>query len=500
MWILLGILLGLVVVLGTVFIQKRSIEQAKLEETKLFAEAEEESRHILEDAKIKAKENEKQSIEEIRLREEHIAMIEKRLNGKNNQLNERIQRFEASKKTLQDEQQNIIETKEKIIHLNEEQIEALAKKTDIPSDQIKEKLLEEFTHQVIEENNDLVTKYGEIEHEAGEKRSSEIIKLAIQRYSAETSREQVATTVNFKNKKNITRVMGDSEEKYLEKMNLKLATDLAYEWDGHTLEIYGHDLLKRNLLKLMLTNLMKNPKLDEDAALKLAKETIGADLIKHGKTAINQLGLKNIPDQLVKLIGRLYYRTSFGQNILKHSVEVGYLAEMLAAEIGADTEIAKLGGLLHDIGKAIDTEIAGAHDAIGKDIAVKFNMPEPIINAIYAHHEAEPFKYVESRIVQVADAISASRPGARHQETLEDYLERIEKLESITANFAGIEKSYAISAGRELRVLVDPDELTDDDAKKLTQDIAKKIEEELTYPGEIKINLIREKKVIDFAN
>jgi len=250
----------------------------------------------------------------------------------------------------------------------------------------------------------------------------------------------------------------------------------------------------------MLTNLLKNHKLNEDTALQLAKKTISVNLVKYGNKAIKDLRLENLPEQLIKLIGRLYYRTSFGQNILKHSVEVAYIAEMLASEIGADTEIAKLGGLLHDIGKAIDTEVSGAHDAIGRDIAIKFKLDKPIINCIYAHHEAEPFHYVEARIVQVADAISASRPGARHQESLEEYLERIEKLESITTEFDGIEKSYAISAGRELRVLVDPDELSDEDAAKLTEDIAKKVEEELTYPGEIKINLIREKKVIDFAN
>jgi ribonuclease Y len=219
---------------------------------------------------------------------------------------------------------------------------------------------------------------------------------------------------------------------------------------------------------------------------------------EYGEKALFELGLTGVHPDLVRIIGRLKFRTSFGQNVLKHCLEVGFLAGALAAEVGADVSIAKMGGFLHDIGKAVDHEIEGSHALIGRDIAKKYNLPQAVVHCIEAHHEEVPFNSVEAMIVQAADAISASRPGAR-RETIATYIKRLQELEAVANSFPGIEKSYAVQAGREIRIFVRPEEVDDIKAIQISHEVARKIEKELSYPGTIKVNVIREMRAVDVA-
>lgn len=478
----------------------RNIKKALQTEEQALKQAKNEADTIINEARKEASRGNDDIMEDLKNREGHVNAYKSRLDQKTNQLNSRIQRIEDIKKDLSDKQMDIEEKKAKLKQLNREQIVDLEKITNLSFDTVVSEIEKRYEEKYKEELQEYWSDNFEHLQENTERECENLTKLVIQRFTEGSSREAVSVAVDFKSKKNRKKFLGEDEEAYFNKLNETLETELTYEWDGHVLEIYGHDLLKRNIVKLTMQNLLKKPTLGLEKALKIAKDTISAELMKHGNWAVKTLKIKDLPEQLVKLIGRLNYRTSYGQNILRHSVEVAFICEMLAHELDADVELCKLGGLLHDIGKAIDTEVSGTHDALGRDIALKFKMDPVVVNAIYAHHEAEPFKTIEARIVQTADAISASRPGARHQESIEDYIERIEKLERITEQFKGIEKSFAISAGRELRVLVNPEDITDEQAKEMAKEIAKNIEDSLTYPGEIKVNLIREKKVIDYAN
>jgi ribonuclease Y len=268
----------------------------------------------------------------------------------------------------------------------------------------------------------------------------------------------------------------------------------------NAITVSGFSLIRRHIAKKTLEYLVKDGRIHPsriEEAVEMAKKEIAVDIKKAGEEALYELGITGFDPKLIQIIGRLKYRTSYGQNALKHSIEVAHLAAMLAKELGADVTLAKKGGLLHDIGKAVDHEIQGSHTEIGRDIAKKFNLPPEIIAPIETHHDDNPATLV-SVIVKVADAISSARPGARN-DSYENYLQRLEELENIATSFSGIEKAYAIQAGREVRIFVKPEEVNDLESFNLARDIAKKIENELKYPGEIKINVIRETRVTEYA-
>ena len=277
--------------------------------------------------------------------------------------------------------------------------------------------------------------------------------------------------------------------------------ELIVDDTPETIIISGFDIVRRHIAKLALEKLIIDGRIQpariEDAVLK-AKEEINEKIKEAGEAAVYDAGIVGLDPKLVWLLGRLRFRTSYGQNVLMHSLEVCHLAGALSAEVGADIVVAKKGGLLHDIGKAVDHEIEGSHVDIGMRLLDKYGVSQPVIDAMKSHHEEYPYETIESRIVQAADAISASRPGAR-KDTVENYLQRLAELEQVASSFAGVEKAYAIQAGREVRVFVTPDKIDDYSAKKLARDIANRIQEDLKYPGEIKVTLIRETRVIEYA-
>jgi ribonuclease Y len=341
-----------------------------------------------------------------------------------------------------------------------------------------------------------------LERESSEvldKKARDLLSLAIERCASSHATEITTTTVSLPSDEMKGRIIG-REGRNIKTIEQLTGTEIIVDDTPEAITVSGFSPIRRHVAKRALEKLILDGRIHPgriEEAVEQAKKDLAIDIKKAGEEAVYELGVAGLDPKLVQILGRLKYRTSFGQNALKHSVEVAHLSALLAEELGANVTVAKKAGLLHDIGKAVDHEVTGTHPEIGKDIAKKFNLPEEIIIPIATHHEDAP-PTLEAVIVKVADAISGARPGAR-KDTYEQYLQRLEDLEKVATSFDGIEKAYAIQAGREIRVFVAPDKIDDLAALKLAQAIAKKIEEELKYPGEIKVNVIREKRIIEYA-
>ena len=322
----------------------------------------------------------------------------------------------------------------------------------------------------------------------------------MQRYAASQASEGTTTTVSLPSDDIKGRIIG-KEGRNIKALERLTGVELIIDDTPEAIVISGFDPVRRHVAKLSLEKLISDGRIQpariEEAVLK-AKEEVSDKIREAGEAAMYDAGIVGIDPKLVWLLGRLRYRTSFGQNVLMHSLEVCHIAGILAAELGADIVTAKKGGLFHDIGKAIDHEVEGSHVEIGRNLLKKFGVAEEVIKAMQSHHEEYPYETLESRVVQAADAISAARPGAR-KDTLEEYVRRLSELEDLTMKFEGVEKAYAIQAGREVRVFVTPESIDDFGAKKLARDIANRIQEELHYPGDIKVVVIRETRIVEYA-
>ena len=318
--------------------------------------------------------------------------------------------------------------------------------------------------------------------------------------AAPQATESTVYTIHLPSDEMKGRIIG-REGRNINAIEKATGVDVIVDDTPEAIVISAFDPVRRYIAKLALEKLITDGRIQPsriEEVVKDAKKEVAKMIKESGEQAVYEVGVAGLPDDLVKLLGRLRFRTSYGQNVLKHSVEVAFIASMLAAEVGADQNIAKKAGFLHDIGKAVDHEIPGSHALIGRDIAKKFGMSPEVVHAIEAHHEDVPFKTTEAILVQSADAISGARPGAR-RESFESYIKRLEELENIANTFKGVEKSFAIQAGREVRIMVIPEEIDDLSAIKLSKDIAHKIEKELKYPGQIKVNVIRETRAVEYA-
>jgi ribonuclease Y len=324
--------------------------------------------------------------------------------------------------------------------------------------------------------------------------------LAIQRYASDFVSDNTISTVSLPGDEMKGRIIG-REGRNIRALEAATGVEFIVDDTPETVLLSCFDPVRREIGRISLGRLISDGRIHptriEDVVEKVKKE-IDATIKEEGEKAIFDLGLHGIHPELVKLVGRLKYRTSYGQNVLKHSIEVAYLASVMSGELGVDSKLAKRAGILHDIGKAVDHEIEGSHQSIGADLAKKYGENVKVVNAIQVHHgEGDPIT-VEASLIAAADALSAARPGAR-KETLVDYVKRVEKLEQIATSFDGVNKSYAIQAGREVRIIVKPDEVSDEVCSQLSRDLAKKIEEELTYPGQIKVTVIRESRYVGYA-
>jgi ribonuclease Y len=377
----------------------------------------------------------------------------------------------------------------------------LASRLGVTIKEITDKLVSQFERELKEDSAEQTKKIVDDAKDKAEKTAKNVIRGALQKFVDRTSVEKKEAKIIVKHDDAKARIVGPNAKNVLlfeELMNV----DVIFNDEPNTIVVSTFDLLKKNVARIALEKLVKLRRVDEKAireAIDSAKKILSQDLLNVGEKAVKKMKFKRkFPPDLLKIIGRLKYRTSYGQNILLHSFEVAYMAELLASELGLDVETAKVAAFFHDIGKAIDQHVEGSHDVLTREIMTKYKFSEAEIHAAWTHHEAATPETPEARLVMAADAISAGRPGAR-QESLERYLERLRDLEEIATSFEGVQKTFAISAGREVRVMVSPEDVTDEKMENLAEGIAEKIEDKLSYPGKIKVNVIRRTRAVDFA-
>jgi len=479
---------------------RTQVDSAESQAEKAIEGAKTEAKEILLESKDKALGIREQAKKEESDRRTKIVQLEERLSRKEEALEQKIDALEERRNAFSKREREIEELKGQIREIRRRQERQLQRISRLSREEAKKLLLEITEKKTKDELVERIKKIEQKAKEEADEKARNIISSAIQRLAAPQATESTVSTIHLPSDEMKGRIIG-REGRNINAIERATGVDVIVDDTPEAVVISAFDPVRRYIAKLTLEKLISDGRIQpariEEAVKEAKKKT--AKLIKEsGEQAVYEVGVAGLSEGLIKLLGRLRFRTSYGQNVLKHSVEVAFLASMLASEIGADQSVVKKGGLLHDIGKAVDHEVPGSHALIGRDIAKKFGLSPEVIHTIEAHHEEVPFKTVEAIIVQAADAISGARPGAR-RETLESYIKRLEELENITNSFSGVEKSFAIQAGREVRIIVMPEEIDDLTAIKLSKSIAKKIEKELKYPGQIKVNVIRETRAIEYA-
>lgn len=468
---------------------KKTIRDAEAKQKELILKAKDEALKIKEDAK--REEDEKRH---------YLENIETDLRKKEANVDRRYDTLEAERQKLLDKEKEIREIKTEIIEIKEEQKEKLQKVAKLKKEDAKDLLLEMVEKEYKEELVHKIKAEKQAAKEEADRVGREILSTVISRMASEHTAETTVASVALPSDEMKGRIIG-REGRNIQNFEKATGVDVLIDDTPDTVTISSFDPVRRHIAKLALEKLIADGRIQpsriEEVVEKVKKE-VGVEIKEAGDQAAYEVGVVGLHPDIIKILGRLKFRTSYGQNVLRHSIEVSHLARLLAEELGADVNLCKKAGLLHDLGKAVDHEIPGAHHHISMDIARKYGLSEILINAIGAHHDDIEPKTVEAIIVRAADAISGSRPGAR-RESLEAYIKRLTELENIAKSFTGVEKSYAIQAGREVRIIVKPAEIDDLAALKLSKDIAKKIEKDLQYPGTIKVNVIRETRATEYA-
>lgn len=467
---------------------EKLINEAKTKQTEVLMKAQEKALAIIKEAK-----------DEEDKRRQDINNLQNRLEKRETVFSQKLLELQDKQQQLYDKVNKVEEVKEKIKKIKEEQLEKLSKIAQMTKDEAQGILMKNVEEQIKE---DLISRINKLEKEsteALEEKSRDLIAQTVQRLASSCTAEITTTTVDLPSDEMKGRIIG-REGRNIKVIEQLTGTEIIVDDTPNVITISGYSLIRRHVAKRALDHLILDGRIHPtkiEAAIDTARKELALDIKKAGEEALYEVGIAGFDPKLVQIIGRLKYRTSYGQNALQHSMEVAHLSALLAEELGADVTLAKKGGLLHDIGKAVDHEVQGTHPEIGANIAKKFNLSQDIIDPIETHHDDKPRGLI-SVIVKAADAISSARPGARH-DSYERYIQRLEELEKIASSFEGVEKTYAIQAGREVRVFVMPELIDDLKAHNMARDIAKKIEEELKYPGEIKVNVIREMRVTEFA-
>ena len=511
-WIIICVVIAVVVALISAFVAT-SIRKKVVE--KKIGSAEDKAREIIDEAIKSAEAKKKEALleakeenlrtkndldKEIKERRAEIQRYEKRVLNKEEAIERKADSLEKKENSMKAKEESLAEARAKVDKLSEQRVQELERISGLTSEQAKEYLLKTVEEEVKMETAKLVKELETQAKEEADKKARDLVVNAIQKCATDHVSETTISVVSLPNDEMKGRIIG-REGRNIRTLESLTGVDLIIDDTPEAVVLSGFDPIRREVARIALEKLIVDGRIQptriEEMVVKAQKE-VETMIREEGEAATLEVGVHGIHPELVKLLGKMKFRTSYGQNALKHSIEVAHLSGLLAAELGLDVRVAKRAGLLHDIGKAVDHEMEGTHIQLGVDLCRKYKESATVTNAVEAHHgDVEPESLIAC-IVQAADAISAARPGAR-RETLETYTNRLKQLEDITNSFEGVDKSFAIQAGREVRVMVIPEKVSDADMVLMARDISKQIESELEYPGQIKVNVVRESRAIDYA-
>ena len=506
---IIAAVVGLAIGIGAGYFVRKNISEAKIGEADSLAkniidQANKDAETMKKEKLLEAKEEihkfRSDAEKENRERRSELQKYERRVIQKEESLDRKQQSIESKESNLNQKLRAVDEKQKEVEAIKVKQLEKLEDISGITSEKAKDIILSNAEKEVRHEMSIMIKEIETQAKEDAEKKSREIIGYAIQKCAADHVAETTVTVVNLPNDEMKGRIIG-REGRNIRTLETLTGIDLIIDDTPEAVILSGFDPIRREIARIALEKLISDGRIHPariEEMVEKAKKEVDNIIKEYGEQAIFETGVHSLHPELVKLLGRLNYRTSYGQNVLKHSIEVAHIAGIMAAEIGADIKLAKRAGLLHDIGKAVDHEMEGTHVEIGMDLLRRYKESKDVIHAMSTHHGDYEPQTVEAVLVTAADAISAARPGAR-RETLEAYIKRLEKLEEIANSYEGVDKSFAIQAGREIRLMVKPEKINDEEIHLLARDITKKIEEELEYPGQIKVSIIRETRAVEYA-